>query len=97
VIVSDIEAARNELVGQGVAVSDIWHSPPFPVQARQPGPDPDGASYGSFVYFNDPDDNTYLVQEVTTRLPGRMDGGETGYVSTADLEGCASACRGCPP
>jgi catechol 2,3-dioxygenase-like lactoylglutathione lyase family enzyme len=86
-IVSDIEAAREELVGQGIEVSDVWHGPPFPVEARQPGPDPDRASYGSFFYFNDPDGSTWLVQEVTTRLPGRMNAGETGYVSTADLEG----------
>jgi catechol 2,3-dioxygenase-like lactoylglutathione lyase family enzyme len=86
VIVSDIEAARDELVSRGIDVSDIWHGPPFPVEARQPGPDPERASYGSFFYFNDPDGNTYLVQEVTTRLPGRMNAAETGYVSAADLE-----------
>ena len=87
VIVSDIEAAREEFVGHGIEVSDIWHGPPFPVEARQPGPDPERASYGSFFSFDDPDGNTYLVQEVTTRLPGRMNPAETGYVSTADLEG----------
>jgi catechol 2,3-dioxygenase-like lactoylglutathione lyase family enzyme len=85
-IVSDIEAARDELVGRGIEVSDIWHGPPFPVEARQPGPDPERASYGSFFYFTDPDGNTWLAQEVTTRLPGRMSAAETGYVSTADLE-----------
>jgi catechol 2,3-dioxygenase-like lactoylglutathione lyase family enzyme len=87
VVVSDIEAAREELAGRGIEVSDIWHGPPFPVEARQPGPDPERASYGSFFYFDDPDGNTYLVQEVTTRRPGRMNAGETGYVSAADLEG----------
>jgi catechol 2,3-dioxygenase-like lactoylglutathione lyase family enzyme len=86
-IVSDIQAARDQLVSLGIEVSDIWHGPPFPVEARQPGPDPDRASYGSFVYFTDPDANTWLVQEVTTRLPGRMSATETGYVSAADLEG----------
>ena len=85
-IVSDIEAARDELVGRGIEVSDIWHGPPFPVEARQPGPDPERASYGSFFYFTDPDGNTWLAQEVTTRLPGRMSAAETGYVSTADLK-----------
>jgi catechol 2,3-dioxygenase-like lactoylglutathione lyase family enzyme len=85
-IVSDIEAAYDELVGRGIDVSDIWHGPPFPVEARQPGPDPERNSYGSFVYFTDPDRNTWLVQEVTTRLPGRMNATETGYVSAADLE-----------
>ena len=85
-IVSDIEAARDELVGHGIEVSDIWHGPPFPVEARQPGPDPERASYGSFFSFNDPDGNTWLVQEVTTRRPGRMNDAETSYASTADLE-----------
>ena len=85
-IVSDIEAAHDELAGRGIEVSDIWHGPPFPVQARQPGPDPERTSYGSFFYFTDPDGNTWLVQEVTTRRPGVIDAGETGYVSTEDLE-----------
>jgi catechol 2,3-dioxygenase-like lactoylglutathione lyase family enzyme len=84
--VSDIEAAHAELVGRGIEVSDIWHGPPFPVEARVPGLDPERASYGSFFSFTDPDGNTWLAQEVTTRLPGRMNAGETGYVSTADLE-----------
>src|SRR3954471_19530847 len=84
--VSDIEAAHDELVGRGIDVSDIWHGPPFPVEARQPGPDPDRASYGSFFAFTDPDGNAWIAQEVTTRLPGRMNAAETGYVSTADLE-----------
>ena len=83
---SDIVAARDELVGRAIEVSDIWHGPPFPVEARQPGPDPERTSYGSFFSFTDPDSNTWLVQEVTTRLPGRMNATETGYVSAADLE-----------
>ena len=85
-IVSDIEAAHHQLASRGIEVSDIWHGPPFPVEARQPGPDPQRTSYGSFFSFTDPDSNTWLVQEVTTRLPGRMNAGETGYVSTEDLE-----------
>ena len=85
-IVSDIEAAHHQLAGRGIEVSDIWHGPPFPVEARQPGPDPEHTSYGSFFYLTDPDGNTWLVQEVTTRLPGRMSAGETGYVSAPDLE-----------
>ena len=89
-IVSDIEAAHADLVGRGVDASAIWHGPPFPVEARQPGPDPDRASYGSFCSFTDPDGNTWLVQEVTTRLPGRIDAPGTAFVSTADL---ASALR----
>ena len=85
-IVSDVEAARDDLAGRGIEVSEIWHGPPFPVEARQPGADPERTSYGSFCYFTDPDDNTWLVQEVTTRRPGTMNDAETGYVSTEDLE-----------
>jgi len=71
-VVSDIEAAHKELVGRGIEVSDVWHGPPFPIQARQPGPDPERTSYGSFFSFNDPDGNMWIIQEVTTRLPGRV-------------------------
>jgi predicted enzyme related to lactoylglutathione lyase len=70
-IVSDIVVAHAELVGRGIEVSDVWHGPPFPVAARQPGPDPERASYGSFFSLTDPDGNLWLVQEVTTRRPGR--------------------------
>jgi catechol 2,3-dioxygenase-like lactoylglutathione lyase family enzyme len=69
--VSDIEAAHDEVVGRGIDATDVWHGPPFPPEARQPGVDPERASYGSFFSFNDPDGNMWLVQEVTTRLPGR--------------------------
>src|SRR5215469_450336 len=89
-IVSDIEAARDDLAGRGIDVSQIWHGPPFPAEARQPGADPGRASYGSFCSFTDPDGNTWLVQEVTTRLPGRVDPSSTAFASTADL---ASALR----
>jgi catechol 2,3-dioxygenase-like lactoylglutathione lyase family enzyme len=71
VIVSNIEAAHDELTGRGIDTSKIWHGPPFPVEARQPGPDPERTSYGSFFSFSDPDGNLWLVQEVTTRHPGR--------------------------
>jgi hypothetical protein len=70
-IVSDIEAAHNELIGGGVDASEVWHGPPFPREARLTGPDPKRTSYGSFFSFNDPDGNGWLVQEVTTRLRGR--------------------------
>ncbi len=79
--VSDIVAAHDELAGRGIDVSEIWHGPPFPVEARQPGPDPERTSYGSFCAFSDPDGNTWLVQEVTTRLPGRVDGAGTDLPS----------------
>ncbi len=73
-IVSDIEAAHDELVGRGIEASEVWHGPPFPPEARLRGRDPEHTSYGSFCSFNDPDGNTWIVQEVTTRLPGRVDG-----------------------
>jgi len=70
--VSDIEAAHKDLVGRGVQAADVWHGAPFPVEARQPGADPDRTSYASFTAFADPDGNAYLVQEVTTRKPERV-------------------------
>jgi catechol 2,3-dioxygenase-like lactoylglutathione lyase family enzyme len=89
-VVSDIEAAHDALVGCGIETTDVWHGPPFPLEARQPGPDPDRTSYASFCSFSDPDGNTWLAQEVTTRLPGRIDAAGTAFTSTADL---ASALR----
>ena len=88
--VSEIVAAHDELAGRGIDTSEIWHGPPFPVEARQPGPDPERTSYGSFFSFTDPDGNIWLVEEVTTRLPGRVDAAGTAFVSAADL---ASALR----
>jgi catechol 2,3-dioxygenase-like lactoylglutathione lyase family enzyme len=84
-IVSDIVAAHADLIARGVEASDIWHGPPFPVEARQPGPDPDRTSYGSFCAFTDPDGNAWLVQEVTTRHPGRVDAAGTAFSSAAEL------------
>src|SRR5689334_1848755 len=85
-VVSDIVAAHDALAGRGIDVSDVWHGPPFPVEARQPGPDPERTSYGSFCSFTDPDGNLWIVQEVTTRLPGRIDATETAFASAEDLE-----------
>jgi catechol 2,3-dioxygenase-like lactoylglutathione lyase family enzyme len=85
--VSDIEAAHDEVARRDIDASEIWHGPPFPAEARQPGPDPERSSYGSFFSFTDPDGNTWLVQEVTTRLPGRIDAANTAFASKADLEG----------
>jgi predicted enzyme related to lactoylglutathione lyase len=70
-IVSDIKSAHDELIRRGIKASDMWHGAPFPVEARLPGPDPQRTSYGSFFAFTDPDGNAWLVQEVTTRRPGR--------------------------
>jgi catechol 2,3-dioxygenase-like lactoylglutathione lyase family enzyme len=71
-IVSDIKAAHDELIRRGIEASEMWHGAPFPLEARLPGPDPKRTSYGSFFAFNDPDGNAWLVQEVTTRHPGRI-------------------------
>ena len=74
-IVADIDAARNELLGRGVEVSEVFHEGApgarFHEAGRLTGPAPDHSSYGSFATFSDPDGNGWLLQEVTTRLPGR--------------------------
>jgi catechol 2,3-dioxygenase-like lactoylglutathione lyase family enzyme len=70
-VVSDIVAAHEDLVGRGIDASDMWHGAPFPLETRVKGPDPMRTSYGSFFSFNDPDGNAWIVQEVTTRRPGR--------------------------
>ena len=75
-VVDDIDAARTELAGRGAAVSDVFHDAILFHHAgtagRVPGPAPDRQSYGSWVSFEDPDGNGWFVQEVTTRLPGRV-------------------------
>jgi catechol 2,3-dioxygenase-like lactoylglutathione lyase family enzyme len=67
-VVSDIEAAREDLIGRGVDIGDVFHLGDGPVS----GADPDRASYGSYATFRDPDGNSWLLQEVTKRLPGRV-------------------------
>lgn len=98
-IVSDIEAARKELLSRGVAVSEAFHStgeyagkdePYLFGHRRISGPDPNHASYRSFASFRDPDGNGWLFQELTTRLPGRIDSAATTFASANDL---ASAMR----
>ena len=91
-IVSDIGAARDELDARGVEVSEVFHavSPgaqfqPDGTSGRVSGPAPDHASYRSFATFSDPDGNSWLLQEVTTRLPGRIDAAATTFASAADL------------
>ena len=81
-IVSDIQAARDELAGRGVEVSEIFH---FGPNGRVSGPAPDHATYGSFATFSDPDGNRWLLQEITTRLPGRVEATETAFGSASDL------------
>ena len=89
-VVSDIVAAREELVRKGIDASEVFHDAAggfdrFDRKARASGPDPQRRSYASFVIFNDPDGNGFVLQEITTRLPGRIDSNETTYSSTPDL------------
>jgi catechol 2,3-dioxygenase-like lactoylglutathione lyase family enzyme len=75
-VVDDLAAARARLIEQGVEVSDVFHFDNNFLRAaetkgRIPGSDPEGRSYLSFASFNDPDGNGWLLQQVTTRLPGR--------------------------
>jgi catechol 2,3-dioxygenase-like lactoylglutathione lyase family enzyme len=83
-IVSDIEAARAELVGHGVDVSEVFHRAGR--DGRLSGPDPARTSYGSLATFKDPDGNGWLLQEVTARLPGRVDANDTIFTSATELE-----------
>jgi catechol 2,3-dioxygenase-like lactoylglutathione lyase family enzyme len=91
-VVSDIEAARADLAARGAEVSEVFHSVAPGAQFQEDGEGrvggraDDAASYGSFATFRDPDGNTWLLQEVTKRLPGRIDSGETTYASVRDLQ-----------
>jgi catechol 2,3-dioxygenase-like lactoylglutathione lyase family enzyme len=94
---SDIEAGRAELLDRGAKVSEVFHAgapgaqlQPDDISARVSGPDPDHKSYSSFATFEDPDGNGWLLQEVTDRLPGRVDPSVTSFSSASDL---ASALR----
>jgi len=99
-IVSDINAAREELVAHGVDATEVFHDaagvyagtdqPYLFGRRRVSGPDPEHRSYRSFVSFSDPDGNGWLLQEITTRLPGRIDSAATSFASAGDL---ASALR----
>jgi catechol 2,3-dioxygenase-like lactoylglutathione lyase family enzyme len=87
-IVSDIKAAREELVRRGVEASEVFHLPGFnrvDRALRLSGPSPDRPSYGSFLSFKDPDGNEWLLQQITTRLPGRIDPGAISFGSAGDL------------
>ena len=96
-VVSDIVATREQLVARGVEVSEVFHAgtpgahfQPNGSSARLSGPAPDHASYRSYATFSDPDGNSWLLQEVTTRLPGRVERAETAFASVNDV---ASALR----
>jgi catechol 2,3-dioxygenase-like lactoylglutathione lyase family enzyme len=91
-VVSDVETARAELAAGGVDVSEVFHAEapgaqfqPAGADGRVSGPGPDDGSYSTFATWSDPDGNGWLMQEVTTRLPGRIDAGETTYASVVDL------------
>jgi catechol 2,3-dioxygenase-like lactoylglutathione lyase family enzyme len=90
-VVSDIGAARDDLVAHGAAVSDVFHDGAlggrFNDAGRVAGPSPERSSYGSFATFSDPDGNGWLLQEITARLPGRIDQPTTSYASSSDLAG----------
>lgn len=81
-VVTDIVAARNALVDVGVEVGEIFH---FGSNGITPGADPERRSYLSQAVFNDPDGNVWLLQEVTTRLPGRVETTSTSFATTEDL------------
>jgi len=75
-VVTDIQAARDEIAKRGVEVSEVFHDEGgvfhhAGTASRVPGPDPDGRSYASFASFRDPDGNAWMLQQITTRLPGR--------------------------
>jgi catechol 2,3-dioxygenase-like lactoylglutathione lyase family enzyme len=94
-IVSDIEVACDELRARGAQVSEVFHDagsahagtdkPYLFGRLRVSGPDPEHRSYRSFASFSDPDGNGWLLQEITTRIPGRIDGAATSFASARDL------------
>ena len=84
-VVPSIETARSELIARGVEASAVFHR--GAAGGRLSGPDPRRQSYNSLVSFADPDGNNWLVQEVTVRLPGRVNAQVTGFASAAELAG----------
>jgi len=93
-IVSDLQAARQALLDRGIAVSEVFHNEGVYTgtdetylfgRVRVSGPDPEHHSYRSFASFKDPDGNGWLFQEITARLPGRIDSAATSYASASDL------------
>lgn len=93
-IVSDIAAARDEMLRRHVAISEVFHGNDVHSGADEPylfgrlrlrGPDPDHGSYRSYASFSDPDGNGWLLQEITARLPGRVNTGEATFASSPEL------------
>src|SRR3954453_11932907 len=98
-IVDDIKAAHDELTRRGADPGEVFHDAGgvfhhAGVDARVPGPDPQRGSYGSFLSFSDPDGNGWFLQEITTRLPGRLDPATTSFASADDLGGGRRRRRG---
>ncbi|MBA2934582.1 VOC family protein [Sphingomonas sp. CGMCC 1.13654] len=90
-VVSDIAAAHAELAANGANPSDVFHDASggynrFDPDARASGPDPERRTYASFLTFSDPDGNGWVLQEITSRFPGRIGTGATTYASTRDLK-----------
>ena len=88
--VDNVDAARQDLIARGVNISEVFHyaGGPFNNTIENPrvaGRDPEGRSYFSFASFEDPDGNRWLLQEITTRLPGRIDSAATMFNSVSDL------------
>jgi catechol 2,3-dioxygenase-like lactoylglutathione lyase family enzyme len=94
-VVSDLAAVRDRLAGAGVEVSEVFHCAPgancrfhgADLVGRVSGPAPGDATYGSFATFSDPDGNGWLFQEITTRLPGRIDPAATSFSTASELAG----------
>lgn len=90
IAVDNVDVARDDLIGRGVNVSEVFHYAGGPLNnavknPRVAGRDPEGRSYHSFASFEDPDGNRWLLQEITTRLPGRIDSAATTFNSVSDL------------
>ena len=89
-VVSDVEAAHDDLTTKGADPSEVFHDGSggynrWDASSRASGPDPDRRTYASFLEFTDPDGNLWQLQEITSRLPGRVDSTTTDYSSVADL------------
>jgi catechol 2,3-dioxygenase-like lactoylglutathione lyase family enzyme len=90
-VVSDADAAREQLIARGARVGEVFHERSvgdrFHADDRLGGPAPERKTYGTFATFSDPDGNSWLLQEITSRLPGRVDGSSTAFASVGDLAG----------
>jgi catechol 2,3-dioxygenase-like lactoylglutathione lyase family enzyme len=81
--VSDVQAALDKMAAANVKVNEVYH---IGANGKASGIDPERHSYRSFATFQDPDGNHWILQEITTRLPGRLDPSTTAFASVSDLE-----------